>query len=186
MSATNLSFRAPEGLLVLIKSRDRKGVNYPGAVAKRDLERWYALMGDAISEVQLTPAEVVVLAYYASTFDGEPNHWNVAGSAIALQGRQIGLSEEFSASRDTLAKKMSTWSTAAVYAAWDAVERYQVLALRNRADSGDLTFGMALHRIGLHTYGLSGDELAHVERMTAVPADLLPGEYLNAREDDDG
>jgi hypothetical protein len=42
---------------------------------------------------------------------------------------------------------------------------------------------MALHHVGLHTYDLPPDELATIERMGAVSAELLPGAYVQALEE---
>lgn len=178
-ASVNLSFRAPEALMKQFKSRDRKGVRHPGSIVKRDIERWYSLLADGLKEVTIEPAEAVVMIYYVNIFDGEPDHLDVVSSATRLQGRPIGLSEEFDPIRDSLAEKMATWSQASVYAVWDAAERYQVRALAGSTD----TFGMALHHVGLHSYHLSPEELRQIEQMAAVEADSLPGEYLRALEE---
>jgi hypothetical protein len=182
--SNNLTFRAPEGLMDQIKSRDIKGVQYPGTVAKRDIDRWYRVLADGLKEVRLDPTEALVLIYYVDTLGGEPSHEEVTGLAEGLRSGQIGLGETFDAARVSLAEKLFGASLAAVYALWDAAERYHVAARRNDEDawSEDLTFGMALHKIGLHTYDLSPEELAHIERTTAVLPDLLPGAFLSTLE----
>lgn len=181
MPSTNLSFRTPERLMAQIGQRDMKGVQYPGTVVKRDVERWYAVLADALSEVRLAPAEVVVLVSYAASYDGEPSHASVIDSPLVISRREFAMDDErFDEAQEALGRKMTDWSLAGLYAAWDAAERYEVLARRS-ADSG-LSFGMALHRVGLHTYDLAPEELARIEQIRAVPAEELPAAYLRAVE----
>jgi hypothetical protein len=165
-----------------IRGRDRKGVDNPGAVVKRDVKRWYAVLHDALSEVKLSPLEALVLICYVARFEGEPTHVAVMTAHEGIGDTRLGLSQEFRATGDSLSAKYMCWSTAAKYAAWDAAERYQVLSLRQADDPP--TFGMALHTVGLHTYDISPDELSVIERMKAAPADFLPGVYLRALEMD--
>jgi hypothetical protein len=180
MPSPNLSFRTPQSLLEQIQRRDLKGVENPGAVAKRDVERWYGLLQEALSEVRLSPAEAVVLIHYVGALQNEPVHSNILLAAQTIGSTSLGLGDAFAAVRASLAAKMASWSLAGKYAAWDAAERYEVLAVRGPET---LTFGMALHEVGLHTYDLPTDELATIERMAATTADQLPGEYLVALED---
>lgn len=185
MASRNLSFRTPEPLMDKIRSRDLKGVDNPGAVAKRDVERWYNVLQEGLAEVRLTPPESVVLIHYVGPFEGHVVHTNVLLAAQHIQSGPMGLGEPFAAVRESLAAKMAQWSLAGRYAAWDAAERYQVLVARNFAREDlaeDLTFGMALHHVGLHTYDLPQEELSVIEGMDAVEASRLPGAYVRARE----
>jgi hypothetical protein len=182
MPSTNLSFRTPQPLLDKIKIRDLKGVNNPGATAKRDLGRWYDLLSESLEEVSITPEEAVILIHYVATYDGCPSARNVFDAGEVLEDYPIGLAEDFDAAKEALGRKYQDWSYATRYAAWDAAERYEVLARNHTEDN--LTFGMALHRAGLHTYDLPPDELAVIERMKAAPAAFLPGVYVRAVEED--
>lgn len=182
MASTNLSFRTPEVLMGKIRSRDLKGVDNPGATAKRDIERYYSLMDEGMRTVRLTPKEAVVLIYHVSTYEGYATAQQIADAWEVFQDYQLGLDENFDDATESLGQAYAEWPLVGRWAAWDAAERYQVLATR----SGDpeLTFGMALHRAGLHTYDLSQEELAHIERMGAVEGDLLPGVFLRALQED--
>jgi hypothetical protein len=189
MPSRNLSFRTPPKLLEQIQSRDLKGVDNPGAVAKRDVERWYEVLQESMREVRLNPAEAVVLIYYAGSLleDSSVSLSRVLMAHHIIGSGGLGLESAFTPVSESLADKMAGWSLAGKYAAWDAAERYEVVVRRNLEHvegavegAEDLTFGMALHRVGLHTYDLLPDELAVIERMGAVPADMLPGAYLRA------
>jgi hypothetical protein len=178
MPSSNLSFRAPEPFLEQIRSRDIKGVDNPGAVAKRDLIRWYGVLQQGLGEVDLTPAEAVVLIHFVGAFhDRSVNLSEMLMAHHVINGASLHLEEVYTPVRASLADKMANWSTVARYAAWDAAERYQVVSRHGPLNT---TFGMALHRVGLHSYVLPPEDLATVERMGAVSADLLPGEYIAA------
>lgn len=180
MPSTNLSFRTPKPLLDLIRGRDLKGVENPGATAKRDVERYYGLLAEALRDVRLMPLEVVVLIHYVGTYEGYATVSQILDAADVFRESQIGLDENFDEAQQSLAESYASLSLAARYAAWDAAERYQVLALSNK--DTELTYGMALHRVGLHTYDLDPEVLAHIERMDAVDADRLPGLFLRTAE----
>jgi hypothetical protein len=184
MPSTNLSFRTPVDFMDRIKSRDLKGVDNPGATAKRDLGRWYDVLAEGLREVQVTPDEAVVLIYYVSTYEGLATVDNVMRAGEVLEDYPVGLVDDFDTAKWELGKKYQTWSLAGRYAAWDAAERYEVLARRNEASTEPLTLGMALHRAGLHTYDLPPEILAHVERTPATIADELPGIYLRTAEEE--
>lgn len=184
MPSQNLSFRAPQKLLDQLSKRDLKNVKYPGTTAKREVERWYSLLTSGLMEVRIDPVEVVVLAYYANAFNGEPTHANVLNAPYAIGDGVGSLSGKFYPAQLSLSDKMKGWSVAGLYAAWDAVERYEVVVSRLKNES--MTFGMALHLVGLHTYSLPPEELARIEQMSPVTSELLPQEYLMAGEDRDG
>lgn len=187
MPSTNLSFRTPAEFMERIKSRDLKGVDNPGATAKRDLGRWYDVLDEGMHEVEVTPDEAVVLIHYVSTYDGLATVDNVTRAGEVLEDYPVGLTDGFDTAKWELGRKYQTWSLAGRYAAWDAAERYEVLARRNEgADAWpeDLTFGMALHTVGLHTYDLPLEYLAHIERTPAATADKLPGIYLRMAEEE--
>ncbi len=185
MASTNLSFRTPADFMDKIKSRDLKGVDNPGATAKRDLGRWYDALGEGLREVQLTPDEAVVLIYYVSTYQGLASVDNVVKAGEVLEDYPIGLVEDFDTAKWELGSKYQSWSVLGRYAAWDAAERYEVLARHNEKTTEPLTLGMALHKVGLHTYDLPPEILAHVERTPAMIADKLPGFYLRTAEEDE-
>lgn len=182
MASTNLSFRTPTDFMDKIKSRDLKGVENPGATAKRDLGRWYEALSEGLREIEVMPDEAVVLIHYVGTYQGLASVDNVARAGEVLEDYSVGLTEDFDAVKGRLGRKYQTWSLLGKYAAWDAAERYEVLA-KHGTDEG-LTLGMALHRVGLHTYDLSPGVLAHVERTPALEADKLPGIYLRTAEEE--
>jgi len=161
-----------------------KGVDSPGATAKRDLGRWYDMLSEGLREVQITPDEAVVLIYYVSTYEGLATVDNVERAGEVLEDYSVGLMDDFETAKWELGKKYQTWSLAGRYAAWDAAERYEVLARHNEKTAEPLTLGMALHRVGLHTYDLPPEILDHVERTPAMIADKLPGLYLRTAEEE--
>lgn len=106
-------------------------------------------------------------------------------SGDVLRESAVGFLDEFyDLAQTSLGAKLRLMSPMARYALWDAAERYEALA-KARARSGDttLTFGMALHEIGLHTYDLPMHILQAVEATRAVESDLLPGAYLRAAKE---
>lgn len=178
MSSTNLSFRTPAALMQRIQARDIKGVDNPGAIAKRDVERWYSLLGESIKEVSVDPVEAVVIIYAA-------NWWlnGMSGPTLSLlpevlrQG--IGLPAFYQDAQLGLADRVEGWPLDARAALWDAAERYDVLAHHKPGQ----TFGSALHQVGLHSYDLEPEELDLVERIPAVESDVLAEAYMNAVEE---
>jgi hypothetical protein len=186
MASKNLSFRTPQELLDKIKARDLKGVDNPGAVAKREVERWYSVLQESLSEVRLTPAEAVVLIHHVEVFDGQADLPIIRVASDCIADGSTGLSSFYGPVRASLARQMARWSFAGLFAAWDAAERYHVLVKRNfdrEEQAEDLTFGMALHRVGLHTYDLPPEELEVIESTPAVMPDRLPDAYLRALEE---
>lgn len=174
MPSKNLSFRAPEALLEKISLRDPEKSLYPGAIAKREVGRWYEVLGEALKDVRVTPDEAVVLI--VCVMSSTPVHENVVSTSARLCTESLDLGGELDEAQESLAVKMGDWPLMTVYAAWDAAERYEVLAL-NPPPEG-LTFGMALHQVGLHTYDLEPETLAHIERTPAVPAAYLGEVYV--------
>lgn len=176
MPSTNLSFRTPAELMDKIKARDLKGVDNPGATAKRDLSRWYEFLTVNLGEVKLQPDEAAVLIYYVGKYQGAATQESVVNASTIIEADDLGLSEDLDDARGSLARKMDSWFMGELYAAWDAAERYQVLVERVDPDE-DLTFGMALHKVGLHNYHLTTEKLALVEAMNAVVAEDVIQEY---------
>lgn len=175
VSSSNLSFRTPPELKARLKARDIKGVDHPGAIAKRDIERWYSLMEESLHEVAVSPAEAVVVIYGV--------HWwlpALTGSALSdlpVQIRRlVGLPPFYRDAQDSLGERLYAMSLSARAALWDAAERYDVAVRRNH----EQTFGRALHEVGLHSYDLPQSELWVVENLTAVESDALPAAYMNA------
>lgn len=185
MPSRNISFRAQQDLLDKIRSRDPEGNEYPGATAKRDIERWYAMLEDHASEIDhLTPEEVVVLIYYVGTYGGRPSPAHVLRIGDSLVDSTVSFLDDFySAAQESLGTKLQYMGRMARFAAWDAAERYQALSLKAAKTGEPLTLGMALHRVGLHTYDLEPHVLRRVEAVSAVESDLLPGAYLRAAEE---
>lgn len=174
----NLSFRTPEDLLRKIKSRDIKGSGFPGAIAKRDVERWYALLGEVLKTVSLVPAEIVVMVHAATRWLGPMNSENLAALPDQLR-QEIGLDPFYRDAQLGLADQAEGWSLGVRAAVWDAAERYEVVAHQQP----DLTFGAALHQAGLHTYDLDAEELAVVTSLLALEGDMLPAAYMRMIRD---
>lgn len=175
MSSTNLSFRTPADLKQKFQDRDIKGVQNPGAIAKRDVERWYSLLSQSLGEVAVEPVEAVVMIYAA--------HWwlnGMGGQSLTtlpeILRSEMGLDVFYRDAQDALANRVQDWSLDVRAALWDAAERYDVLAHRQTGK----TFGATLHQVGLHTYALTPRELSVVESIPAVESDLLPEEYMKA------
>lgn len=186
MPSQNISFRVEADLLDKIRSRDPAASRYPGATAKREVSRWYDMLEEYSRDMpQLTPSELVVWIYYVNTYDGRPSVRNVLDAGTVLLEQQIGLDVFYDDFQTQLALHLNAVPAMAVWALWDAAERYQALV---SSSAEELTYGMALHRVGLHTYNLPVEDLRIVEATRAVSADLLPGAYMRAMEgeDDDG
>jgi hypothetical protein len=186
MPSQNVSFRTSPELLEKIRRRDPDASKYPGATAKREVERWYAMLEDHLADLEkFSPDECVVLIYYVGTYGGRPSHEAVLRAGDVLQGSAVGFLDEFyDRAQISVGAKLRLMNPMSRYALWDAAERYEALAL-TRAKDGDttLTFGMALHEIGLHTYDLPSHILQRVEATRAVESDLLPGAYLRAAKE---
>lgn len=168
MPSINLSFRAPDPLLKDVQSRDPKALKNPGSVAKRDLERWYALLAEALRDVELSPAQAVLLIRLIGQAT-EPIEDLVASLPDYVERNP---QEGFQHVQRGLVRVLSTYGLATRWALVDAVERYEVLIRRSPVRPG-FTVGMALHLVGLHSYIATPEELAALEATTAVaPADL--------------
>jgi hypothetical protein len=158
-----------------IQSRDIKGVANPGAIAKRDVERWYSLLSESLKEVEVEPAEAVVMIYAAHRWLSIMN-----GDRLDILPEQLlqnmGLDGFYRDAQYSLAEKVQGWALGTRAALWDAAERYEVAAYREPTK----TFGAILHQVGLHSYELRPEELAVVERIRAAESDVLPAAYMNA------
>lgn len=186
MASRNISFRVPEDLLDKIRARDPEGNEYPGATAKRDVDRWYAMLEHYSREIaQFSPDEAVVLIYYVGTYGGRPSTAHVLAVGDSLANSNVSFLDEFyGAAQESLGRKLQHLAPMARFAAWDAAERYQALALGAERSGEPLTLGMALHRTGLHTYDLEPHVLRRVEATRAVESDYLPGAYLRAAKEE--
>jgi hypothetical protein len=161
--ATNLSFRTPSELMDKIKLRDFTNVQNPGATAKRGLIRWYDMLGCALREIHLIPKEAVVLIHLVNRVGPD-----ISADRLAVyQIKDQGLGEAYTFVTESLAAKMASWPLATRYAAWDAAERYEALVSKEK-----LSYGSALHQVGLHTYDLTPEELEHVEALEAAYLDV--------------
>lgn len=175
MPSTNLSFRTPIDLMNKFRTRDIKGVLNPGAIAKRDVERWYSLLEISMGDVQVEPVEAVVMIYAA-------NWWLNGMGGQVLQDlpetlrREMGLDPFYRDAQLSLAEVVERSSLAVRAALWDAAERYDVLAHKG----GQCSFGALLHQVGLHSYTLTPEELGLVESFPAVESDVLPASYIAA------
>ncbi len=175
----NLSFRTPEDLLKKIKSRDIRGSDFPGAIAKRDVERWYALLGEVLKGIVLDPVDIVVMVYAVTRWLGPMDGEQLVSLPHQLR-QEMGLDPFYRDAQLSLAETAEGWSLGVRAAVWDAAERYEVIAHQNP----ELTFGAALHQAGLHRYDLNAGELALVESFPAVEGAQLPGAYMAADEDE--
>lgn len=175
MSSTNLSFRTPPGLMQKIRDRDIKGVDNPGAIAKRDVERWYSLLGESLKAVHIEPAEAVVMIFAANwSFNGMSSQTLTDLPETLRHG--MGLHSFYREAQLGLAEEVERWPLDVRAALWDAAERYDVAAHKTPGR----TFGATLHQVGLHSYDLTPEELALVESIPAVESDSLPGVYMKA------
>ncbi len=188
MPSQNIGFRANDALLKQIRSRDPQAHQYPGATAKREIERWYAMLEEGSRELlkvdRLKPAEAVVLIYYVGTYGGRPSHEAVMRCGDVLREQSVGFLDEFYDNAQAgLGAKLRLMSPMGRYALWDAAERYEALAMGAADEEAPLTFGMALHKVGLHSYNLAPHILQRVEATRAVESDFLPGAYLRAAKE---
>jgi hypothetical protein len=172
MPSQNVAFRTAGPLLKKISSRDPKGVKTPGATAKRDLERWYSALEFCLSKVKLDPAEAVLLIKVIGTVPEHTDEWVEHLGLHVLESEEEGYEHV----RTRLVQRITQWDFMTCWAVVDAVERYVVFQARNAGDP-DITLGMALHQVGLHSYMVSTEELAALEAAGAAsPADLeVPG-----------
>lgn len=175
MSSTNISFRTPDDLKQKLRSRDIKGVDNPGAIAKRDVDRWYSLLGQSLGSVEVDPVEAVVMIYAA--------HWSLDGMSgqslyrlPEILRQEMGLDAFYREAQISLAERVERWPLDVRAALWDAAERYDVLAHKETGR----TFGATLHQVGLHSYNLTSSELKLVESIPAAESDFLPGVYMKA------
>jgi hypothetical protein len=175
VSSTNLSFRTPPDLMQKFRDRDIKGVENPGAIAKRDVERWYSLLGESLKAVHIEPVEAVVMIFAANWSLSGMNGQTLADLPETLR-REVGLHAFYREAQLDLAEETERWPLSVRAALWDAAERYDVVAHKEPG----LTFGATLHRVGLHSYDLTPEELALVEGIPAVESDSLPGVYMKA------
>lgn len=175
MSSTNLSFRTPPELMARIRSRDIKGVENPGSMAKRDVERWYSMLETSLRKVSVDPQEAVVMIYAV-------NWWMSGMTGATLTelpqtlSQEIGLPDFYRDAQLGLAEQVEGWPLNVRAALWDAAERYDVMVHRQP----NKTFGAALHEVGLHRYDLDPQELSMVESFTAVESDSLPAVFMEA------
>jgi hypothetical protein len=176
MASVNLSFRTPPDLMSKIQSRDIKNVDHPGYLAKRDLERWYSLLGSSLREVSVTPEEAVVVIFAAGWWLPTMTGQLLTDLPVVLR-QEIGLDGFYESARRSLADRVDSWPLAVRAALWDAAERYDVLVHETQG----CTYGAALHRVGLHNYLLDQEELEVVESFIAVESRELPAAYMNAR-----
>lgn len=184
MASQNVSFRVEPDLLEKIRSRDPGATRYPGATAKREVIRWYDMLAEYSRDMpRLSPAELVVWIYYVGTYDGRPAVNNVLEAGDVLLDQQIGLDVFYDDFQTQVGLSLNGVPAMAVWALWDAAERYQALVSSTKDES--LTYGMALHKVGLHTYDLAPQDLKLVEAVPAVSAELLPSAYLRAVQEDD-
>jgi hypothetical protein len=156
-----------------LQARNIKGVKNPGAIAKRDVERWYSLLEASVSYVKVEPIEAVVMIYAANWHFSAMNSRTLEDLGSILR-QEMGLNPFYADAQRTLAQKVEDWPLLVRAALWDAAERYDVLAHLRRVE----TFGAGLHQVGLHSYELEPEELARVEGLAAVEGDSLPEEYM--------
>jgi hypothetical protein len=162
---TGLNLRVDEILRAKIKSRDLKGVENPGAVARRDLERWYGSLKDALDQIKLAPAEAVLLI---AVIGKESVHSEALAATLAMHVEESE-EEGYGHVRNRLVQKIEHWDRTTRWAVIDACERYAVYAKRHP----ESTLGMALHQVGLHSYTATPEEMAVLEgTLVTAPAEL--------------
>jgi hypothetical protein len=164
MPSPNLNFRAPEALLAKVKSRDPYDLKMPGTVVKRDLERWYAALDDAMLGVRLTPAQAVLLIRVVRDAERVGEAF-VSNLVIHVERHPI---EGWDRWRTELAHTVAACDQLTRWAMVDAAERYLAYAEKNP----DASMGMALHTVGLHTYELTTWELEILEKTIASVLEL--------------
>lgn len=168
MPSTNLSFRAPYPLLNQVQARDPKGLKNPGSVAKKDLERWYGALASAMRDVQISPAAAILLIRIVRevSAEGPPTESFVADLPRYVRNNPH---EGFEHVRKDLALRLEIHDQITRWAMVDAAERYEVL----RETQPEMTSGMALHQVGLHSYTATPEELASLERTKVGQPDGL-------------
>lgn len=164
MPNPNVSFRAPVLLRNALAARNPKDdVKNSGAIAKREVERWYTELNRALERIKLDPAEAVLLISVVGTSDLPPEEIAHQLHILVEQDETEG----FGHVRHRLAQKMSSWDVMRMWAVVDAVERYEIYQRRNPS----ATLGMALHMVGLHSYMVTPEELALLESTPVPPPD---------------
>lgn len=164
MPSINLSFRAHPSLLAHVSARDPKDLKNPGSIAKRDLERWYAVLAQARMYINLSPAEAVLLIRVANEV-GEIDEEVVTFLVNYVRDHP---QDGFAHVQGTLLQKVNRMDYITRWALMDAVDRYRVYQVKHP----EATVGMALHQVGLHSYTATPEELAALE--SAAAGDLRP------------
>lgn len=121
----NLVFRAGAVLEPLVKARTDRGADMTEhAVAKRDLERYYAILTDT-HKLTFTPEEAALMEYILE--QGEPVNYRILWAEVAEADKRFGLSYRFKADGLALAKRIRDLHTAELWATLDALERSQIM-----------------------------------------------------------
>lgn len=167
MNSTNISFRAVGSMLNRLQVRDGKSMKNPGTIARRDLDRWYGALQDALEDVRLAPAEAILLIRLVNRADQHDEDF-VAGLAAYVADRP---EDGFAHVQRRLAQKLAAFDRITRWALVDAAERYAVFQHKHPG----ATLGMALHQVGLHSYDVTPGELAALEATEAAqPGELAP------------
>lgn len=151
MASPNLSFRAGSDLLAKVKSRDPEGLKTPGAIAKRDVNRWYSALEEAIATVRLTPSQAILLVRVVRDAQVIDNDF-VAGLIAHIEDDPEGRTTQ---TGKGLVQRISSYDRITRWALVDAAERYLAYVRKNPG----VSVGMALHQVGLHSYQLASWEL---------------------------
>jgi hypothetical protein len=146
---TNLvMFRVMPELLQQLQSRassrttDEQSANL---IARRELERYYAVLADSLREVTLTQAEASLIVDAMNGTLSEAHTYSLLWANVADAIHYDGLAEKWGIDGPALVAKLRALSPGAAMAVVDAAERYFVLA--SRIGSEDLA--ETLRAVGL-------------------------------------
>lgn len=138
-----IKFGPGYGLHKALEARTPQSAQTSNTVARRDLERWYAALAEAMAEIELGPAEVLLLVEAAEKVPDRADL--VATLPQVLEG---GDAPGYGHVRPGLVAKAEAWSRMDRWAVVDACERYMI-----QEQQGGTTAEI-LHRTGLNPYGV--------------------------------
>ncbi len=103
---------------------DRTGTISEGLVARRDLERYYALLDHELARVELSEAEASLICDALNGTLMDPHSYRLLWAEVADAVRLDGLDAKWGVDGDALVERLRALSPGAMMAVVDAVERF--------------------------------------------------------------
>jgi len=139
-----ITFGPGYGLHKALEARTAATARTANAVARRDLERWYAVLEQVLRGIELGPAEVLLLV---EAVEKTPDREVLVGTLTqVLESSEM---PGYGHVRPWLVTKSELWSVVQRWAVVDACERY-IIAEKEGGTTADI-----LHRMGLNPYGIN-------------------------------